>query len=191
MYNDKKYKYWFFYIKPEYHSLVYTETDDSLLYAYTDNKLYSQIFKNQRDMDKFFMKKFEISKEEVNYLAKNFIRGYLIKKDIKTKSKGIGSKIIDYSLILTKAEDSILQSTISRILLVDIYKFAWLNPYIFNEEYLIALDKIGFRGRFDLLSTWKRTDTTVDKMGTDVQPDYLSAFIHEFGSLLKFNKGDQ
>ena len=188
MYEDKKYKYWFFYIKPEYQELVYTETDDSLLYAYTDNKEYAKIFRNQRDMNKFFMKKIDISKEEVNYLALNFTREYIIKKDIKTKSRGVGSQIIDYSLIVTKAEDSLLQSTISKVLLVDIYRFAWLNPYIFTTEYLTSLDKIGFKDKFDILSTWKRTDDPIDKIGKNVHPDYLSAFIHEFNSLLNFKE---
>lgn len=190
MYEEKKYKYWFFYIKPEYLHLVYTEEDDSLLYAYTDNKEHAKLFKDQRDINKFFVKKLEISREEVNYLARYFTREYLIKKDIKTKTKGIGSKVIDYTLILTKAEDNLLQTTAYKALMVDIYKYTWLNPYIFDDEYLSVLNKIGFKSRFDLISTWKRSDKEINKMGENIQPDYLSTFIREFGCLLSLKKGE-
>ena len=47
--SKKTYKYWFFYIKPEYLHLVCTEEEDSLLYAYTDNKEYAKVFKMDTD----------------------------------------------------------------------------------------------------------------------------------------------
>lgn len=192
MYNDKKYKYWFFYIKPEYLHLVCTEESDSLLYAYTDNKEYAEIFKSQRDMNKFFIKKEKISKEEVNYLANNFMREYLIKKEINTKLKGIGSKIIKYDLILTKAEESCIQASACKILMVDIYTRAWTNPYIFDNEYLSILENIGYVDRFNMMSTWKfKNNKDINRIGENIQPDLLSTFIREYGFLLISPKGDK
>lgn len=189
--NENTYKYWFFYIKPEYIHLVCTEEKDSLLYAYTDNKEYAKIFKNQRDMDKFFMMKKEIDREEVNYLAKYFMREYLIKKEVKTKTGGIGSKVVNFELIITKTEDIIIQSSSSRVLLVDIWKCAWLNPYIFTEKYLNALTEIGLKDRFDILNSWKTSNKEINKIGENVQPDLLSTFIKEFGFLLSLKKGNK
>ena len=187
--EDKKYKYWFFYIKPEYLSLVYTEADDSLLYAYTDNKEYAEIFKNQRDMEKFFIKKREIEKDEVNYLAKEFTREYLIKKEVKTKVGGIGSDIIDYTLILTKTEDYTIQSTAHKVLMADIWISTWINPYIFKEEFVDALNNIGFVDRYNMTNV-KISNRIIDKMGENIQPDYLSTFIRHYGFLLALKKGD-
>lgn len=188
MYEEKKYKYWFFYIKPEYLHLVCTEEDDSLLYAYTDNKEISKLFKTQRDMNKFFIKKREINKDEVNYLAKYFTREYLIKKEIKTKSKGIGSKIINYDLVITKTEDNLLTTSIYKALAVDIWKYSWINPYIFNDEYVKMLNKIGFIDRFNTINTWKKSNKKINKMGDNIIPDYLSVFIREYGFLLTSKK---
>lgn len=188
--NKSTYKYWFFYIKPEYLHLVCTEEKDSLLYAYTDNKEYAKIFKEQRDMTKFFTMKKEIDKDEVNYLAKYFMREYLIKKDVKTKSNGIGSKVIDYELILTKTEENIVQCTSSKVLMVDLWSYAWLNPYIFDKEYVKALTNIGFTERFNILGTWKSSNQTINKLGNNIQPDLLSTFIREFNFLLSLKKGN-
>jgi hypothetical protein len=142
-------------------------------------------------MEKFFMVKKEIEKDEVNYLAKYFMREYLIKREIKTKSGGIGSKIIDYDLILTKTEDIMIQTTSSRLLMVDMWKLAWLSPYIFTEEYLIALDKLGFKDRYDTLNTWKTSNEPIDKIGKNIQPDLLSIFIKEYGFLLSLKRGEK
>lgn len=187
-YKDK-YKYWFFYIKPEYLHLVCTEADNSLLYAYTDNKEYFEIFKSQRDMNKFFMMKKDINREEVNHLAKNFSREYLLKKEIKTKLKGIGSEIIYYNLIMTKTEENMIQSISSKALLIDIWKCAQVNPYIFEDNYMEMLDVIGFKQKFDLMNNYdtkKNKDT--DNLSIDCYPDLLSTFIREYGFLLSLKK---
>ena len=189
--NKLLYKYWFFYIKPDYLHLVSTESEDSLLYAYTDNKEYAESFKAQRDMNKFFMKKEKITKEEVNYLANNFMREYLIQKEVNTKLKSIGSKIIKYNLILTKAEESCIQASVYKILMVDIYTCTWTNPYIFDIEYLSGLKNIGYVDKFNMMSTWKiKNNKNIDKIGENIQPDLLSAFIREYEFLLT-SKGDK
>ena len=53
----KTYKYWFYYL-------------DGELYAYTDKKEYAKIFEEERDMTKFTKRKEEITREELNFLAK-------------------------------------------------------------------------------------------------------------------------
>lgn len=188
---NELYKYWFYYIKPEYLHLVNTESDDSLLYAYTDNKELSDIFKSQRDMSKFFVVKREIDRSEVNYLAKYFSREYLIKKEIKTKSKGIGSTIIDYNLVITSTEFNLIQSASSKIIILDLWTRAWTSPYIFNNKYLEAFDKIGYKWRYDTLNAGKENNKNIDKMGENIQPDLLSTFIREFGFLLVSKKGNE
>lgn len=187
---NKKYKYWFFYIKPKYIDLVTTENDDSLLYAYTDNKEYAELFESQRNMDKFFTKKRKIDKEEVNFLASQYMREYLIKKDIKTHSKGIGSKIIDYSLILTNTEYHILQSSVTQISSINMWKYTWLNPYIFNNEYFQILKEIEFVEKFNTIARWKKSNNESNNTKSKIQPDYLAIFIKEFGFLLTPEKGD-
>lgn len=189
MNNSQEYKYWFFFIKPEYLDLVYTEKD-SLLYAYTDNKEYSKLFRSQRDMNKFVMIKRNIDRDEVNHLAKNFTREYIIKKEIKTKSKGIGSKIINYDLIITKTEENIIQNNAYKALTVDMWTSAWTSPYIFKDKYVKALDIIGLVDRYNIINSWKSLDKKVDKVGENIQPDYLSTFIRQFGFLLKSRNED-
>lgn len=189
MNESKLYKYWFFYIKPEYLHLVYTETDDSLLYAYTDNKEYAKLFQSQRDMNKFFIKKRKIEKEEVSYLAREFTREYLIKKEVKTKIRGIGSEVIDYDLVLTSTENYMVESSLNKILMVDIWTKAWINPYIFNHEYFTMLKKIGLVEKFDTISNWKSSSKVVNRIGENIQPDYLSAFIHIYQFLISPEKG--
>ena len=186
--NDISYKYWFFYIKPEYLHLVCTEESDSLLYAYTNNKEYAKIFQTQRNMNKFFMLKREIKKDEVNYLAKNFTREFLVKKEVKTKSNGIGSKVITCDLIITETEYNIIYTSCYRVLMVDMWKSAWTNPYIFKNKYVELLNKIGIVNKFNDLNTWKNTTNETNKIGINIQPDLLSTFIHEFKFLLNDNK---
>ena len=185
--TENKYKYWFFYIKPEFIDTVYTE-ENSLLYAYTDDKDYYKAFKDQRDMSKFFILKKEIDREEVNYLAKYFTRQYLIKKEVKTKTDSSKSTIINYDLIITKYEDHMIQSTSHRIIMFDLWKYAWINPYIFKNKYLKALDKLGFKNKFDTMNTWKRSSVDIDRIGKNIQADMLAIFINEFGYLLSLKK---
>lgn len=183
--TNNTYKYWFFYIKPDYLDMVTTESSDSLLYAYTDNEEYANLFMTQRDMNKFFIKKRKIEKDEVNYLANEFTREYLIKKDIKTKSSGIGSKIIDYSLIITRTEDCLIQSNAHKIIMVDLWiTCTSFNPYSLSSKYIKLLNEIGFIDRFNIMNNTKHARNNIDKMGDNIHPDYLSTFIRYFGFLL-------
>jgi hypothetical protein len=185
--NEILYKYWFFYIKPEYLHLVCTEEDDSLLYAYTDNKEIAKLFKQQRDIDKFFVVKREIEKDEVNHLAKYFMREYLLKKSLKTKINNIGSDIIEYEVALTTTEDIMIKTTASKLIMIDIWTYSWIDPNLFTVEYQKALEGIGITSRYNILTSWKNSPVPVDKTN-GIEPDLLSIFIKEYGFLLSLKK---
>ena len=88
-------------------------------------------------------------------------------------------------MTITNAEEALLQNAISKALLLDIWRYTWTNPYIFTDRYLKMLKEIRFKEKFDTMSTWKSSKTEIDKIGSNTQPDVLSAFIREFGELLK------
>ena len=177
------FKYWFFYIKPEFKDLVYTE-EDSSLYGYTDNKEYSKLFKEQRDMNKFIVIKKEISKEEVNFLAREYPKEYLIKKTLKTKSSGMGSKIVDYDLVMTRYEELMIQTISYKVTTVDIFVSTWMDPKIFDDKYYSALKTIGYNYHFNILNNCDKEERKNNKF----QPDLLSTFIRHYGFLLAFNE---
>ena len=69
--------------------------------------------------------------------------------------------------------------------------YAWLNPYIFNNEYLSALAVIGFKEKFDMMNNLDSVINRENKMGTNIQADLLSTFIKEYGFLLASDKKDE
>jgi hypothetical protein len=97
----------------------------------------------------------------------------------------MGSKIIDYDLILTKTEEFMIQSKVSKILMADLWSYSWfINPYIFTNEYIEALDNVGFNERFNTLHNTNIPNSEKLNISNKIQPDLLSAFIKEYGFLL-------
>lgn len=181
---EKTYQYWFFYIKPEFKDFVCTESDDSLLYAYTDKKEYAKIFESMRDMEKFFKKKRKISRDEVGYLADTYNKEFLIYKSFETKKENGG--IQNCNLLLTKMEYFIIDRDYTEVCMNRLWLYTWINPKIFKDEYKKALEEIGYTFGYDMISNTKREKSAYQAMEL-YKPDYISAFIHHFGFLLKMN----
>lgn len=179
--NEKKYKYWFFYIKPEFIDDVVLPQLGDTLYAYTDNKDYAEKFMNTRDMNKFVLKKSKISKGLVNYYADNIHSGYLSEESLPTKPDG---RIVN--IVMTSMERSNLKNTINSVMLYKLWRKAIINPESFINKYKNALKYMGFDIGYDYMSG--------DSNGTELLPnlcsfpingDYLSAFIHLNSKILK------
>ena len=62
---------------------IYIYKKENIIYAYTDNKKYSKLFEENRNMDLFKRIHMHITQEDVNYLARNSQGCYLKKSVLK------------------------------------------------------------------------------------------------------------
>lgn len=181
--EEKQYRYWFFYIKPEYKDNVCIEVDDGLLYAYTDNKDLAKKFEETRDMSKFFKVKRKITRDELNYLADVYNKEYMMMKSFETKTEN--GDVITCDLVLTKMEFFAIDRAYIEMSISKIWTYTWINPFIFKEKIIDALDNLGYILGYNMI---KGNDKKGD-IYSIFKPDYISAFIHHFGFLLKNDKG--
>ena len=179
--NEKKYKYWFFYIKSEFIDDVVLPQIDDTLYAYTDNKDYAKKFMNTRDMSKFILKKSKISKGIVNYYADNIPDGYLVEESLPTKPKK--QKV---SIVITSLERTNLQNTINSVMLYKLWRTAIINPEVFVDRYRNILNNMGFDIGYEyMIGNSNRLELPPNLCLYPVKGDYLSAFIHLNAKILK------
>lgn len=179
----KKYKYWFFYIKPKYLDEVYIEEPESLLYAYTDNYMYFKKFKKERNMKKFIYEERLIDREEINKLSIYFSREVLLEEEYDTYDGNANLNTIKYKLVITKYEYSNIVSITNQIFMNKLWNCTWINPFIFKDEYIIMLYSLGFGQGYEMING-DNYDITVEKLYKMIKPDMLSVFIYHYKHLL-------
>lgn len=166
-----EYKYWFYYINDNdnYYSL----------YAYTDNKDLVESFEMFRDMNKFKIKKSKISKEEVNYLAREEMGKYLKFSTLEVydkETKCFGSM----QTALTMNEETTIHNLINNINCGMLCRYCWIDPLIFNDDLLYNLYILRYTDYNEYISSKKD-----NKNLPSIRADELSIFIRYFGKTLK------
>jgi len=129
--NGKTYKYYLFYLNK-----------DNSLYAYTDSKELAESFMSQRNHDKIHMKKMNITKDDVNYLARHEQNKILIENTYLAFIRNKNMKIY-FKWTVTVSEDLMVNSLISQAT-INIYNNAWYPIEIFNKDVREALIHLGY-----------------------------------------------
>lgn len=161
----KTYDYWLFYKK-----------DDNDLYAYTDSKELSKLFKSQRNMKIFRYEKVDLTKDEVADLATKENDKILEESELKYSDNGtIGS----IKLVVTKMEKYSVISESADLIACDVYKYAWVNPYIFKDEIVKSLKKLKYLSCNNLLTQGKEVYLDIFS-----EADELAIFLRYFGNTL-------
>lgn len=168
----KDIKYWIYYEK---------ETDEP--YAYTDNKTYAMLFELDRDMGIFKRVKKIMTKDEINYLAKEYQNRFLklVELDIYDKSKekwfkGSIAMTADEYFTLTMAEIQLMESYL--------YQHCWEHPAKFKNKIIKALEVLEYNNVYRHITECGNDKHTEIK----VKPDLLGIFLHYYGKSMKGNK---
>lgn len=188
-----------FYSKP--HEDLIAENDDLdiedlyPLYAITDSKEYAKRFMEERNMDRFILRKSKMEKEEYVKYA-NSKNGCILDEYscIHFPSK-YEDEPIDVKVLCTWFEREVLQTSLDDQLSeinedID-YDFF---PFIINKKYLKALIKLeyisywkiyGEKSKWNGLYTKKEEDDLLDYSYPSVTYDELLMFIHINSGTLK------
>lgn len=188
-----------FYSKPN-ENLV--EVNDDLdiedlypLYAITDKKEYAKRFMEERDMDKFIMRKSKMEKEEyVTYANMNNGCILNIYNYMHFPNKYVDGPE-DVPILSTWFEKDIVQShlddQLSEINEDMDYDFF---PFILSKKYIKALEKLEFisfwkiygnKSKWDGLYTEEEENELLDYSYPSVTYDELAMFIHINSSVMK------
>jgi hypothetical protein len=173
---QKEYKYWLYYLDKE-------------LYAYTDNKVYAEKFEAIRDMDKFKKEKYKISREDVNYLAKEYQELILEPIEFTIDNKDTGDKFTG-ELIVTRMEKITMSNISVQLLEEERYKHCWiLNPVIFKKKIYKALKQLMYVDSFKYISNTEDLDDIMGIYEEDepckLEPDYLGIFLRYYGNTIR------
>ena len=171
--NNQRYKYWVIYL--------IDETGEKRLYAYTDRKQLLSGFKQTRNMDKFVIQKMFLTRKDIHTLTYDYNGGYLTTMEGKTQLSNYD--IGDFSLVVTKNEMVNVNSWVHTIVMVKIWNYCQLNPYLLKDKYFRALDDIGYVETYEQL-----IHPEFNHIGdwlSNHEPDYLAGFIRMYGPLLR------
>ena len=177
-----KYKYWIFYIKPQYENDSYKELYHGI-YAYTDNEEYAMEFELFHDMAKFIKKELYLNRSEVRTLAIYAKKEYLQPCILTTSIDN--STIKKMTLIITEGEQLILMSTVSNIANNIVIRATVEPPYIFNKKIYNALNDLKY---IFLHSGMEIQDSF---MGGTLHIDEFAVYIDIFSDMLRKKKGDE
>ena len=167
--KNKKYKYFIYYLEKD-------------IYAYTDEKSKADNFEKFRDLHLFKKERREISKEEVNILAKNYKLQRLTDYDFLDKD---GKNNIVLSITEMEKIEVINHSV--NIREKTIYSYCWSPHTIFKKDIKKALVNLKYHIFHDTISAsspLKLIDMfpNIEKEATI---DELNVFVKLFGKYLK------
>lgn len=161
---ESYYKYWLYY------------TNNGRLTAYTSEKELAKLFESQRNFKYYNKDKKDISRSEVNYLAKNCYGQTLRKVYLKTQDQlKIPVVITENERMITQSESASIYNEL-RVLAFD------LNPNKFNDKLREALLNIGIGelyseiDKFYLPKSYKHVEFNIDE---------LEIFLQRFGKYMK------
>ena len=166
----KSIKYWIYYFK-----------DSEEPYAYTDNKQYANLFELDRNMNLFKKIKKEMTKDEINFLAREYQNMYLkeVRLKIYDKSK---ERWFDGSFIMTADEYFNITMTEIRLMESDLFQHCWDNPAKFNSKIIKALEILEYNNVYRQISSTKYDERNIK---INVKPDLLGIFLHYYGKTMK------
>lgn len=160
-------KYWLYYLK-----------ENNEIYAYTDNKEYAKLFENDRDMTLFNKIKKEISKNEINYLAREYQNCYLKDVSLKIFDKS-KQKWFDGNIIMTGEEYLSVTSAEIQLMEVELYQHCWDNPIKFKDKIIKALEILEYN------NVYRSIVSTDENIKINIKVDPLGIFLHYYGKSMK------
>lgn len=175
--EEKTYQYWFFFIRPDYLEKlqVVSVPKENYLYAYTDKKKYAKRFM-ELHLDKAFVKKkMELSREEVNDLARRY-QNYII-REMNISTKDPDGQPTTIKLCMTENEHMTSESRCYAEL-DSIWKIIWDGYDKLQYKYRRSLDTLEFSKLCDRLSNG---ETHFPPMDADI----LGSFIYIFKPVLE------
>lgn len=200
-----EFTYWIFYIKKDaIHDRFMRDNicgkDGLPIYAYTDNKTMAKKFMEERNMDKFYMKKVKIINKEINKLNNDYPHQLLSSKYLITSDENRNDCKIAFSI--TDEEFRFVTHYGYQILSSGMSEIAKYSPKLFNKRYWNALDTLMYTNAFMVNQIHQvnvsnkqirllYSEKGKDKYGYDrpfydaFMPDTLSIFIHYYGELIK------
>lgn len=158
---------------------IYKLLKDSDIYAYTDDKEIAKYFELQRNMKKFKKIKADISKEDINYLAKEYQLCKLEIEELNTCNHS-GNSISICKIAMTGLEKLDIDNIGYTIKNVTLPSKATINPLIFNNKIYKALKTIGYTDIYPSLSF-----INGENNNQYLLIDKLMLFIKNFGKTLK------
>ena len=193
------YKYWIFYANEEYiDDLTCLIDKDNLIYAYTDDKQIANIFEIYHDMSKIKKKHVNLTRFEVNQLAKDHQTKIIKMRKFLTKDKD--GKKMEINIPVTVMEEKHVDLQIVATLNKLIYQVV-KSPCpvkIFREDIIKEFEKIRL---FSIINHSKLNEDYINigndcilfsdnlKKGSKIFADELSIYIHLFGNILNLNIG--
>lgn len=172
------YTYWIFYIKEEFIDKIPDVVSIKLnryIYAYTDKKRYAKEFRRIHSKNAIIMKKVQLSRDGVRFLAQECQNNTIRKYELTTKDDKFN--ITKIKLCMTEREFMISENTCYSHV-EDIWKYVWDSNDCFENKYKRALDYLAYTRLFNKLNDG---DTYYFP---DMEADILGSFIHNFKSIL-------
>ena len=103
--NEKTYTLYIIFLK---------KTDE--LYAYTTKKKYAKMFLEQRNSDKFILRKEEVNQEELNDIYKDFPVNRIEEKDLASLNQDTMEKVV-VNRVMTTSERMTLNGRVNTIIM--------------------------------------------------------------------------
>lgn len=166
-----KIKYWIYYLK-----------DKDEPYAYTDNKSYAMLFEVDRDMSQFKKIKKNMSKEEINYLAREYQNNFLKEVSLRIFDK-MKECWFTGSFIMTAEESFTINLVEIQLMESELYQHCWEHPGKFKEKIYKALEVLEYNNVYRQI-THTISDGEEDPK-INVKPDSLGIFLHYYGKTMK------
>jgi hypothetical protein len=168
----KEYKYWLYY------------DSNGELYAYTDDKKIKKDFEYDRDMRMFKSKKKNLTREEVNILAKNNSERKLVLEDLRGYSNG---EIFTTKMAITGLEKLTIHNESASLLYYDIFPLAEVSPYIFKEDIVEALYILKYLHVHEAYEDCRHTESIPDSILTiedEFKINTLNMFLNHYGKTM-------
>lgn len=171
--KKSKYKYYLYY---------HVEDDMAVsLYGYTNDKSIAKKFDLLRDTKKVFKRrKASLTKDEVNFLAKEYQSNIIRMQPINTYDKYGGTKV-SVEIAMTDIEYMQLSSYIQTTLYTQLYDTVWLPIKYFVKDMQDALRVLGYHKFTSVIYD----DTSGDGMITESDMDWLVIFTQLFQDTLR------
>lgn len=178
--EQKQYKYWFFYLKPEYveeFRLVATSVENPMLFAYTDKKKCAIGFLKLHNPDVFIIKKRYIEREDVNDLARSFQNNIIRSHNIVTKDSN--NRRIELKNICMTEREYMLAENRCYTEIETIWRYVWKPTSMFKKKYRRSLAELYYDYNFQML---EKGETFITP---HMKADIFGSFIMIFYLLLR------
>lgn len=134
--TTKKTHVWIFYLITAVKDTDYIpDSNDSLIYAYTNKKHLAEEFMLTRNMDNYFVKEFNLSKDELNDLYNVNMRA-----DLEYMEMRIGYK--DVQVPVTMEESRSIRSFYEAVEYKHLFQNTWIDMYPLKKKYVDALERL-------------------------------------------------